>query len=91
VQLEVSIEKDGKAVGTLTLPSLKPHQRCTFGRAAEATVTLLHASISRIHAELSVDASGQVFLSDLGSGASLGCPRMTRHIGDMISPSMLHA
>lgn len=69
VQLQVAIDKDGKTVGTLEMPALKPHQRCTFGRAAEATVRLQHQSISRIHAELAVRPDGTVYLTDLASGA----------------------
>ena len=64
----VSILKGTEEVGTMAIPTLKRHQRCVFGRGADCDVKLEHASISRHHAELTVDASGAVFLCDLGSG-----------------------
>lgn len=66
--LEVEISKDGRAAGTLTIPELRPYQRCVFGRGPDADVKLQHASLSRAHAELAVDRDGVVTLCDLGSG-----------------------
>ena len=67
--LEVGISKSGKSVGTLELPDLRPHQRCTFGRGPEADVKLEHASLSRLHADLALSLDGVVTLTDLASGA----------------------
>lgn len=65
--LAVDIVKDGKVVGALEMPVLSRHQRCVFGRAPNCDVKLEHASISRQHAQLTVDAGGSVFLADMGS------------------------
>jgi FHA domain len=67
--LEVDISKSGRSVGHLALPELRPHQRCTFGRGADADVKLEHASLSRLHAELAVNLDGVLTLTDLSSGA----------------------
>lgn len=44
-------------------------QVCTFGRDAKADVKLQHASLSRIHAQISVGVKGDLQLVDLGSSA----------------------
>ena len=45
-----------------------PHQRCVFGRLPSNEVVLEHLSISRQHAQLSLDASDDLLITDLGSG-----------------------
>lgn len=42
-------------------------QPCVFGRAPTCEVVLEHPSLSRAHAQLTRDAGGRVFLTDLDS------------------------
>jgi hypothetical protein len=86
VLLKVQVSKQGQPVDVLTIPSLRPYQRCIFGRGPDADVKLEHASLSRAHAQLSVDRDGAVTLLDLGSGM---CPAFTAstclHTWDSVS------
>ena len=47
--------------------------KVVFGRAPTCDVVLEHLSISRQHATLSTDTAGNLFITDLGSGAMLNC------------------
>ena len=46
-------------------------QECLFGRLPSSGIQLEHLSASRAHAQLSTDGAGNLFLTDLGSGAAL--------------------
>ncbi len=52
-------------MGQLALSLRSATQRCLVGRHPECAV---HLSISRHHAELTVDHAGNLFLTDLGAG-----------------------
>lgn len=60
-----------QAIGRLEMSLHTPHQRCVFGRLPSNEVVLEHMSISRQHAQLTLDASGELFITDLGSGQLL--------------------
>ena len=70
VTLQVS--KDGAAVGRLALSLRSATQRCLVGRHPDCDVHLEHLSISRHHAELTLDHAGHLFLTDLGAGDRSG-------------------
>ncbi|GBF91494.1 MAP kinase phosphatase [Raphidocelis subcapitata] len=74
--LAIRISKPDGQVGQLVLGPVGLHQRVVFGRAPPpaADVALEHASASRQHAALTVDAAGAVSLTDLGSshGSKVG-------------------
>lgn len=42
-----------------------------FGRLASCDVLLEHLSISRQHAQMTTDGAGNLFITDLGSGAAV--------------------
>ena len=63
-----------QVLGRLEIGLRTPHQRCVFGRLPSNEVVLEHLSISRQHAQLTLDAAGDLFLTDLGSGTP---PRST--------------
>ena len=55
-------------MGQLKL-ELAPNQRCVFGRQpGGCDVVLEHLSISRQHAQLSMDVHGRCFMTDMASG-----------------------
>ncbi len=60
-----------QALGELRLGLQAANQRVLFGRVPSCEVHLEHLSISRHHAQLTLDASGHLFLTDLGAGAQL--------------------
>ena len=55
-------------MGRLEIDMKTSLQRCTFGRLPSNEVVLEHLSISRQHAQLTLDAAGALFITDLGSG-----------------------
>lgn len=57
-----------KAIGRLEINMKSSLQRCVFGRLPSNEVVLEHLSISRQHAQLTLDAAGDLFITDLGSG-----------------------
>ena len=59
---------DLQALGRLELGLHSSHQRCVFGRLPSNEVVLEHASISRQHAQLSLNDSRDLLITDLGSG-----------------------
>ncbi|KAK9816993.1 hypothetical protein WJX72_007967 [[Myrmecia] bisecta] len=59
--------KEGRVVGQFEISLAKANQRCVFGRTPGCDVQLEHASISRQHAQLTTDAAGLLYLTDLGS------------------------
>ncbi|DBA81048.1 TPA: hypothetical protein ACH3X2_007249 [Trebouxia sp. C0005] len=64
----LDIAREGKAAGQLRL-SLASNQRCVFGRQpGGCDVVLEHLSISRQHAQLSMDLNGRCFITDMASG-----------------------
>ncbi len=74
VLVTLEVRKPEGCVGGLTLGPIAPHQRVIFGRLPSNDVVAEHASISRQHAALSVDASGTLLLTDLQSGAPAAGP-----------------
>lgn len=54
-------------VGQLLLGPMSIHQRVVFGRAPSCGVVMEHLSISRQHAQLSVDLAGTVNVMDMGA------------------------
>lgn len=70
----IEVVKDGTKVGEVEVPCLQPGQRVCFGRAADCEVVAEHASISRQHAQISLDLSGTLLAADLGSahGTQIG-------------------
>lgn len=71
VAVMIDVMKDEERVSEIKLPDLKPLQVCTFGRSEDASVTLQHPSLSRIHAQLEVGLRGELQLVDRGSGVHL--------------------
>lgn len=69
----LEVLKEGKVVKMLELGLSKPGHTCLVGRIASCNLMLEHASISRHHAQISLDASGRPTVMDLGSahGTSL--------------------
>lgn len=63
------VSKDGKVVGAMELGLSSIADKVVFGRAPTCDVVLEHLSISRQHAALSTDTAGNLFITDLGSGA----------------------
>lgn len=64
----LDVSREGKEAGQLRL-TLAPNQRCVFGRQpGGCDVVLEHLSISRQHANLSMDLNGRCFITDMGSG-----------------------
>ena len=59
-------------MGRLALSLRSATQRCLVGRHPDCDVHLEHLSISRHHAELTLDHAGHVFLTDLGAGEITG-------------------
>lgn len=51
--------------------SRQSRMQVVIGRAPACDVVLEHLSISRQHAELTTDLAGNLFLTDLGAGASI--------------------
>lgn len=86
VVLEVS--KPEGLVGQLVVEGMGLHSRCVFGRAPNCDVVLEHLSISRMHAQLSVDITGQACIMDLGSahGTKLGDTWLKAHQPRPMSP-----
>ena len=67
----LDVSRSGKPIGQLML-ELTPNQRCVFGRQpGGCDVVLEHLSISRQHAQLSMDVQGRCFVTDMASGLSL--------------------
>ncbi|MEW5317279.1 MAG: hypothetical protein WDW38_008590 [Sanguina aurantia] len=62
----LQVSKPEGEVGELRLGPMHM-QRCVFGRQPGLDVVLEHASVSRQHAHLAVDARGEATLTDLGS------------------------
>lgn len=60
--------KDGHSIGHLELGLRVPSQRCLIGRHPDCDVVMEHLSVSRHHAELTLDHAGHMFLTDLGAG-----------------------
>lgn len=60
-------------MGRLELGLRAPRQRCLVGRHPECDVMLEHLSVSRHHAELTLDHAGHLFLTDLGAGEEPSC------------------
>lgn len=60
--------KDGQSIGHLELGLRVPSQRCLIGRHPDCDVVMEHLSVSRHHAELTLDHAGHMFLTDLGAG-----------------------
>lgn len=58
-------------VGSMELGLHSIADKVVFGRAPTCDVVLEHLSISRQHATLSTDTAGNLFITDLGSGAML--------------------
>jgi len=56
--------------------------RVSFGRASDSDVQILHPEVSRHHAKISVDASGNCVLVDLASdnGTTVNDVRIARHV-----------
>ncbi len=65
-----------QAIGRLEIGLHSPHQRCVFGRLPSNEVVLEHLSISRQHAQLSLDSFGELLITDLGSGKNQSFPCM---------------
>ena len=64
----LDVARDGREAGQLRL-TLAPNQRCVFGRhPGSCDVVLEHLSISRQHANLSMDLNSRCFITDMGSG-----------------------
>ncbi len=55
-------------MGQLALSLRSATQRCLVGRHPDCAVHLEHLSVSRHHAELTLDHAGNLFLTDLGAG-----------------------
>ena len=68
----LSVSKPEGPVGRVVLGPLRFHQRVVFGRMPGCDVVLEHLSISRQHAQLTLDAGGGVFITDLKSGVCVG-------------------
>ena len=64
----LDVLKDGVSMGRLELGLRVPSQRCLVGRHPECDLMLEHLSVSRHHAELTLDHAGHLFLTDLGAG-----------------------
>jgi pSer/pThr/pTyr-binding forkhead associated (FHA) protein len=89
--MKVQVSKQGQPVDVLTVPCLRPYQRCIFGRGPDADVKLEHASLSRAHAHLAVDRNGVVTLSDLGSGTSTAIMVVSTQLGPACLQTCAHA
>ena len=78
-------------MGTVELGLHSIADKVVFGRAPTCDIVLEHLSISRQHATLSTDTAGNLFLTDLGSGAALLCWALTLLMGvrHLISPRWL--
>jgi hypothetical protein len=63
----LEVRRGDAVVGHLLVGPMRLHHKCVFGRAPGSDVVLEHLSVSRAHAQLSVDGSGQVLVMDLGS------------------------
>ena len=63
----LDVLKDGARIGTLVLEVATPAEAAVFGRLPSCSVVLDHLSISRQHAKITMDASGALFVTDLGS------------------------
>ena len=64
----LEILKEGRSLGLLAIPLAMQSTKCVIGRAPGCGIVLEHASISRHHAELSSNARGELFVTDLSSG-----------------------
>ena len=76
----LSVSKPEGPVGRVVLGPLRFHQRVVFGRMPGCDVVLEHLSISRQHAQLTLDAGGGVFITDLKSDVRVcvgGCLHLT--------------
>lgn len=67
-KLTFDVIKPEGQIGQLVIGPMKQHQRCVVGRVPSCDVTVEHLSISRMHAQLTVDDSGHFMVTDLGSG-----------------------
>ena len=72
------MSKEGKVVGSMELGLHSIADKVVFGRAPTCDVVLEHLSISRQHATLSTDTAGNLFITDLGSGAMLNALQLPR-------------
>ncbi len=68
----MQVSKESAVVGRLALSLRSATQRCLVGRHPDCDVHLEHLSVSRHHAELTLDHAGHLFLTDLGAGARAG-------------------
>lgn len=66
--MTLSVSKPEGDMGELRLGPMKQHQRVIFGRVPSCDVVLEHLSVSRQHAMVSMDATGCMTVTDLGSG-----------------------
>jgi len=82
-------------VGRLALSLWSATQRCLVGRHPDCDVHLEHLSVSRHHAELTLDHAGHLFLTDLGAGGraekvSDDASRMLHVLGVPITSNVTH-
>lgn len=64
----LTVLRDDETLGTLTVDLPAPGQVCTFGRMPSCDVPLEHPSISRAHAQITLEGGSRAMLTDLGSG-----------------------
>ncbi|KAL6767969.1 hypothetical protein ACKKBF_B37295 [Auxenochlorella protothecoides x Auxenochlorella symbiontica] len=65
--LRYRLLRDDETLGTLTVDLPAPGQVCTFGRMPSCDVPLEHPSISRAHAQITLEGGSRAMLTDLGS------------------------
>ncbi len=66
-ELVFEVSKPEAVLGELVLGPCGPSARIVFGRDPGCEVVLEHLSVSRRHAQLGVDATGSVSVTDLDS------------------------
>jgi len=89
------VSKEGAVVGRLALSLRSATQRCLVGRHPDCDVHLEHLSVSRHHAELTLDYAGHLVLTDLGAGrraeeVSDDALRMLHVLGVPITSNVTH-
>lgn len=63
----LTVLRNEETLGTLTVDLPAPGQACTFGRMPSCDVPLEHPSISRAHAQITLEGGSRAMLTDLGS------------------------